>query len=116
MLRKPVEKGDAGKQPQHGGGFHDGSKGVFSNSLPLAQKHQHQDNEESNATDCEFDNWPCQSHQSGFHVCPFGKNPESYLDALLGVISDPFFIGPVAFAAGLFVAASAIQGLGGVAG
>lgn len=112
MFRQPVEKPNAEKQPEDGCRFHGDSKALLGNAPPLADQSERQDGEKDNRSDGELNNRSDQLHECGVHVCPSGKNPESYREAFLAVITDPFFVAPVAFCAGMLFFAWTIQGLG----
>lgn len=109
---QPEEKNSCRKDDAKKHGGHRELELPLRDSFP---KHQ-QANYPAHANDCrpypEMNDRAGQSVQ-GVHVCPSGEKPESYRDALLAVISDPLFVGPVAFLAGLITAAVAIQSLSG---
>lgn len=110
---QPVEEKTCRKDDAKKHGVHSHFELPFRDSVSKHQQADDPANAEEGCPDAELNNRPGQFRYCAVHVCPHGEKPESYRDALLAVISDPFFVGPVAFCAGLLSAAWAIQSLSG---
>jgi hypothetical protein len=103
MLGKPEKKSNSGDQPNDGDRSHPVFELQLGQSSSLGQEVAKCNGEEQKRPNGEFNDRSYQLHQCGVHACPLGKKPESYREAFLAVIGDPFFIGPVAFLAGLLI-------------